>query len=392
MKKTICLLVLIGCVSCLQAQTNFLPGYIITNEGDTLHGLIDYRSDARNARRCDFRQDKDAPVKEFLPGSIRSYRFEDSKYYVSHNVPLKGSNEPVFLEFLVNGISDLYYYSDGKYDHYYIEKQDSHLYELSNDLQDVRINDINYRKHSNKYIGLLKVAFTDCPELYPAIDHAKLDHKSLITISRKYHEYVCKDNQCVVYEKKVPSIHISFGAAISASNSHISFTDLHAYKSITFERTFYPTLALMMNTTMPRVSEKLSLELSVEAGKASFNGAKTISWPGYPSGKKEEYQFETSLVKANVDMKYTFPRGKFRPVGLLGINYGRLKNEEIIPFGDTVDRMAGIHGSLGLDYYTKTVFTPFVRFGYESSIGSERYTWQTNAKLNTVKIQAGFYF
>ena len=38
----------------VSAQINPMQGYIITNEGDTIHGTIDYRSDAKNARECNF--------------------------------------------------------------------------------------------------------------------------------------------------------------------------------------------------------------------------------------------------------------------------------------------------------------------------------------------------
>jgi hypothetical protein len=36
----------------VSAQINPEQGYIITNEGDTIRGTIDYRSDVRNAREC----------------------------------------------------------------------------------------------------------------------------------------------------------------------------------------------------------------------------------------------------------------------------------------------------------------------------------------------------
>lgn len=37
------------------AQTNPKAGYVVTLEGDTLRGTIDYRTDSRNSRTCQFR-------------------------------------------------------------------------------------------------------------------------------------------------------------------------------------------------------------------------------------------------------------------------------------------------------------------------------------------------
>jgi hypothetical protein len=45
MRKTISLMVLLFCVLCLNAQSNYKLGYIITNANDTLGGLIDFRTD-----------------------------------------------------------------------------------------------------------------------------------------------------------------------------------------------------------------------------------------------------------------------------------------------------------------------------------------------------------
>lgn len=47
-----------------------MQGYIITNEGDTIHGTIDYRSDAKNARECHFMAEGQDEYKTFVPDSL----------------------------------------------------------------------------------------------------------------------------------------------------------------------------------------------------------------------------------------------------------------------------------------------------------------------------------
>lgn len=37
------------------AQTDFRPGYYTTWENDTVYGLIDYRSEIRNSKICEYR-------------------------------------------------------------------------------------------------------------------------------------------------------------------------------------------------------------------------------------------------------------------------------------------------------------------------------------------------
>lgn len=52
-RSVILVFVLFGYTSS-NAQVNPMHGYIITNECDTVHGTINYRSDAKNARECHF--------------------------------------------------------------------------------------------------------------------------------------------------------------------------------------------------------------------------------------------------------------------------------------------------------------------------------------------------
>lgn len=48
--------ILIASATSLFAQFDFRPGYVVTSENDTLHGLIDCKGNKANARKCVFRQ------------------------------------------------------------------------------------------------------------------------------------------------------------------------------------------------------------------------------------------------------------------------------------------------------------------------------------------------
>jgi hypothetical protein len=53
--------------------------------------------------------------------------------------------------------------------------------------------------------------FADAPEFQKKAEFVELNRKSLIKISKGYHNYVCKDSQCVVYEKSLPPIKVEIG-------------------------------------------------------------------------------------------------------------------------------------------------------------------------------------
>ncbi|HET6558584.1 MAG TPA: hypothetical protein VFG54_14795 [Prolixibacteraceae bacterium] len=403
--KTLLTLLFLCCFLGLKAQTNFLPGYIITNENDTLNGLIDYRSEARNAKKCEFKESEMAPVREFLPHSIKSYRFIDRKYYISQNIMVDGNEIPVFLEFLINGISDLYFYTDGKKSHYYITKEDGKFFELTNDEVQFERDGKQYVTRSKKYIGQLKNVFADCQQLYPMINSSKMGHKSLIDLTRKYHDYVCDGEKCIIYEKKLPAVRFSFAPFAATNASFLKFIGNDLYGALDFGRSAYPTYGLALNTSLPRFSEKLSFQLSCEYGKAYFHGT------GNPphTNAFDEVQIHTTVLKNKVGFQYTWPKGKFRPTFLLGLNYIKLmetdaeRTEDLMgtqsvfmeKYSDVPldDMLVGYNIDLGISYYTKASLIPFVKLGFENSFGSNIVRSQSaNNQIKNIQLHAGIYF
>lgn len=405
-RKIAFLMLFLCCLYNVQGQTNFVPGYVITNGNDTLHGLVDYRSDQRNSRKCEFKENKNAPPQEFLPFSIKGYRFNDSKFYVSKNVLVEGKEMPLFLEYMVDGISDLYFYSDGQFFHYYIEKKEGQLYELTNEKQNYELNGSHYITNSNKYIGVLKLAFADCPELMPKINAASLDDKSLVALTKEYHAYVCEDEKCISYEKSLPSIKVTVGAFVSMNSSFMKFGNTSRYETVDFKMTGFPTIGLLLNTSIPRASEKLSIQISGEYGKAYFYGTGIK-----PDNQAfEEVYLHLSVLKIKAGIKYTYPKGTFRPTVLVGAHRtshfqtdGRTVEE--IPSNSTISTferrdiplakvLLGYHIEAGIDYHSTATLVPFIRLSYEKSKGNLKFlidrTPSTN--INTINIHAGIYF
>lgn len=62
----------------LKAQSDFRPGYIIQNSGDTLYGQIDYRGDLLMGSVCKFKGAVDT-TQAYAPSDIMAYRFIDSE-------------------------------------------------------------------------------------------------------------------------------------------------------------------------------------------------------------------------------------------------------------------------------------------------------------------------
>lgn len=210
MKKICLIFLLFGTIVHLYSQKDFKPGYIITNEGDTVFGQIDYRGDLYNAFVCMFKGQNASEAIKYEPGQIKSYRFIDGKYYISRKVTIENKDREVFLEFLVDGRADLYYLPQS---YYFIERPDKEMQILKNTEKIVQPKVSHYSVKKKEYIGVLNVYLDDCPELKDKISKSTLEQKSLVNIATEYHNRICPDENCIVYDKKNNTFYIYAGLA-----------------------------------------------------------------------------------------------------------------------------------------------------------------------------------
>ncbi len=101
------------------AQADFRPGYVVTNAGDTLRGEIDYRGNILMGRQCTFRAGRGTDEVRYSPAELVAYHFDEGRYFQSRRVD---GERLVFLEVLVQGELDVYYYKGKSGEHYYVEK------------------------------------------------------------------------------------------------------------------------------------------------------------------------------------------------------------------------------------------------------------------------------
>jgi hypothetical protein len=207
-KKLWLLLPFLFLVFSLHAQNGYRPGYVITNEMDTLKGEIKLKSNYLNSTSCDFKYSKSDILKTFAPADIKAYRIEDSKYYISKVIVIDSVEQKVFLEYLVKGIVSLYYLKGFQNDYYFLEK-DSKMIPISNEGKTITVKkkgsmgeyEEHYFEYSNQYKHVLTYLFQDSPGTSQKIPTAQFEHKSLIGLTLDYHRAICHDNNCIDFTK-----------------------------------------------------------------------------------------------------------------------------------------------------------------------------------------------
>ncbi len=185
------------------AQNEWKPGYILKTQQDTVWGSLLNKNYKENAHAIEFRGDESDQATAFSPDEIYGYRFKEGKYYVSKYVDSTVGR--IFLEYLVNGELDAYFYRDNYGEnHYYIEKDSLKLRELKYKNEMVYEDGKTYRKKTIEYKGVLDFYTRDTEGLKKDISNLRgIDHKSLVNFARKYHELSCGDESCIEYGKDV---------------------------------------------------------------------------------------------------------------------------------------------------------------------------------------------
>ena len=132
MKKAILSFLCTISATMAMAQANPKSGYIITNSGDTIRGIIDFRTNERLSTQCDFWANGETEGKNYKPGEIEGFRFDDNgKYFVTRRLNVTGEPELYFAEYIVQGKMNLYCVVYGQNDIFFFEREDGEMAQLS---------------------------------------------------------------------------------------------------------------------------------------------------------------------------------------------------------------------------------------------------------------------
>lgn len=197
--------ILLACfiISSVNAQ-NFKEGFIISYEGDSTNGFVNF-TDKKIFKNCQFKSSIYGEVIKYSPKEIKGFRFNEGKYFVSKTLIVDGKETRLFLEYIIEGKANIYYYRDDR-DHYFIDTEDSELIELTQKQAYYKRDDSRPYELPKRHKQKLKLVLKDCPEIYPQIDMVSLNHKPLTKLAISYHYQICDTEDCIVFERKTNKV------------------------------------------------------------------------------------------------------------------------------------------------------------------------------------------
>lgn len=297
----------------LEAQENFIPGYVIAKNNDTIKGYVDYRGWERNPDRINFKKRLDSNIQQFSPIDISGF-FVNHELYKSGIVEVEISPikitpteldkikfntqtnivlDTTFLFTVFDGEKSLYYYKnkEGR-DNFYIEKNSN--YELLIYKKYLKDQDgSTVIAENNKYIGQLIIYINNCESIIQKINATSYTMKSLVKLFEAY--YHCT-NSNLYFSKKEVKLQTEFSIIAGLTLTNLVF------KSDYFDVLVKTNYDLSMN-----VCGGMSLDLIVPRNMGKWSVNNELFYSSYKAqGTTEEYFDETYSKKTTTEFAYSY--------------------------------------------------------------------------------------
>ncbi len=182
------LLIIVGVIlsSIMYGQDKENPGFLITNQGDTLN--TDFQDLAQHdlSYKVVYYDTLIDDWSVYWPGAVKQFNIENGdQVYLSRNTGTDLPDSVVFLRCLVAGdhLTLFQYTDENSKNIFFAETREGDLYRLKEGEELIN----GYYRKNNQYIGQLKNLMIDQPELFPEIEAAGYTRKELIELFEKYH-------------------------------------------------------------------------------------------------------------------------------------------------------------------------------------------------------------
>ena len=325
------------------SQENYLPGYIIKLNGDTLRGFIDYRYWERNPDKISFQEKQISNKVNYNPMDIKGFCVLDEIYESAiikteispnntkelkqYDEELKFEVDTTFLQTMIQGVKNLYFYKNkyGK-EQFYIRQDSSfelliykrYLTQVKNHL-DPRFSEhvINENK---RYLGQLLLYFQDCPTIQTKLRDTEYKKKSMENLFQYY--YNCTKSE-IKFQKKTEKTSIEIGILAGISSTSLKFKgETKGYLvNAGYNQSVNLSAGLFADVSLSRHQGKWSIYNELIFTSYKVNG-RFVNYLDEEKYTIYNTTIELSYLKMNNMMRFKYPIGNISVYANAGISNG----------------------------------------------------------------------
>lgn len=367
------IVLLIG-INPAKAQTNPQAGYIITNENDTLRGIIDYRTDSRNAHSCLFMADGENSYKEYLPTEIKGYRLSDSgACYITKTFPIYGEEKTFFAEYLLEGGVSLYRHKENTTEFFYLVDADGFVATIH------ETGDVILRREDQ--IAAQRKKLTEASQIFKKSQKTlqqlwampQVSSDQLLKLTKAYNkEFYADTNETEFYQKDIKSsdgIIAHFRVEAGIGINKMTFWPNAEWNYPIKTTSLTPIIGVGTDVLFPRFSKSLMMQVMLSY---SYNKGDPEQEPhdAYKDVYKRGWSFHDVCLQIGAAFRF-MPEKRFSPLVRGGLSLDYL-------LGLKTTDMYGYHETS--KYSNDKSFSPryYVGLGAETSLGTHKVSLTAN--------------
>ncbi|MGM0587389.1 MAG: hypothetical protein ACQETE_03155 [Bacteroidota bacterium] len=328
-----------------QAQLNFKDGYLTTQEGDTLTGLIHYEDWMYTPDQISFRASADAKIQNFTPHEISMFMVEDEYYYSKivelDQTPLKLATfeakrpstrrDTLFLKALVKSRLSLYYYRNER-DHFFMERKGQPVKELMKHQYVIQSRGENKVIQNDAYEQQIAFLGDQCPDVNAS--GVRYRKKHLTTFFKQCNQSI--PDATLHYVEEIPraALSVNIFAGVTRFTPTINYFE-HKIRPLS-KPNF--TLGLGTEFHLPQTRDRGSIFLSLQYFSSRSDNSKSytdrvevcktsVACTSYQE-TISDVTVDVDYLKLNVGYKHILYKSPFTPYAELGFTAAKLLSEE----------------------------------------------------------------
>jgi hypothetical protein len=283
-EKILLLIILMFICRSAYCQENYLSGYVISLNGDTLNGFIDYRNLEKTPNKISFKANLNNNKSEYTPLDIKGFSVVDEIYEsaiikteltngLETNAALNIGMDTTFLQTMIAGTKSLYYYKNDFGNELFYIKTDK-TYELLVFKKYLSNQEgTNTIVQNKKYIGQLFLYLRECSDIESKLKETKYTKQSLEELFQHY--YRCTQSS-IKFQKKTEKISSQLGLLAGISLSNVKFGNRY-FPNSKIDMSLNFAGGLFLDLVLPRNKRKWSIYNELKYISFNENGQYTVS-------------------------------------------------------------------------------------------------------------------
>ncbi len=286
------------------AQSNYLPGYYVNINSDTVQGYVEVRSIARMYRTMRFKQLITSRPIQLRPDNAKGVAIANRNFYETHSsTGTKGKVYRGFFKLLVFGRMKLFLF-EGKY---FVQKAGGELFEITkkdNVRSDNKI-ETDYRGY-----GILKTLMADCDKIDEQFLSQQYDSQPNYKHIVMTYNGCFQENYVALEDAELPA-HVDFGIQGFGNTTSFDFAQSNSLSNAEFGSRITGGGGVFFSFFIPKLGD--NLRLVTEPSFGMYNG---YSFFVDDSFVTNDLFLRYSYVKIPIIMRYFFTRNLFFDIGI----------------------------------------------------------------------------